>query len=54
MVAQICNLPYRRIAFCKAREPAEHRDFVTPSGFQIRDTADCKSALLSFWTTFAR
>ena len=44
-VAQICNLPYRRIAFGKTLSSAKASEFVEPRRFQICDTADCKSAL---------
>ena len=38
-VAQIFNLPYRRIGFGRTLEPRE------AGGLQIRDTAECNSAL---------
>jgi hypothetical protein len=46
MVPQIFNLPYRRIVFGQALD--WHRRpgiFSTPCGLQIRDTAECNSAL---------
>ena len=45
-VAQICNLLYRRIAFGKARRAWGVLELATASGLQIRDTAECNSALL--------
>src|SRR6266496_2671149 len=51
-VAQICNLLYRRLAVGRVRTLAAR------GGFQIRDTADCKSAPLgcgqSSLQTFSR
>jgi len=48
-VAQICNLLYRRIAFGQAAGAAMLSDLVAASGLQIRDTAECSSALLRLW-----
>src|SRR5262245_15940517 len=44
-VAQICNLPYRRIAFGKALVWSSASVPRSACGFQIRDTAECNSAL---------
>jgi len=46
LVAQICNLPYRRIAFGSASLLARPTELAAPSGLQIRDTAESNSALL--------
>ncbi len=49
IVAQIFNLLYRRLAVGRASA------FADRGGLQIRDTADCKSALLRFrlrWSVF--
>ena len=48
-VAQICNLLYRRIAFGKARRAWGVLELAMASGLQIRDTAECNSALLWLW-----
>jgi len=45
VVAQIFNLLYRRIAFGKPSTILMGLAFSTSCGLQIRDTADCKSAL---------
>jgi hypothetical protein len=44
-VAQMCNLPYRRIAFGSTPLMAIRCEPAELGGLQIRDTADCKSAL---------
>ena len=44
-VAQIYNLLYRRIAFGNAPRHLMPLDAARPSGLQIRDTAECNSAL---------
>jgi hypothetical protein len=44
-VAQICNLPYRRIVFGRASALSMRFELVTRGGLQIRDTAECHSAL---------
>src|SRR6476660_9372046 len=44
-VAQICNLLYRRIAFCGASAVTMRSNFRTLCRLQIGDTADYKSAL---------
>ena len=44
-VAQICNLLYRRIAFGRASALLNASEFRAASGLQIRDTAECNSAL---------
>jgi len=44
-VAQICNLLYRRIAFGKSSAAPPAFALATASGLQIRDTAECNSAL---------
>src|SRR5678809_1403722 len=46
-VAQICNLPYRRIAFCESRIFVRQSRKRTLCRLQIGDTADYKSALRS-------
>jgi hypothetical protein len=45
IVAQICNLPYRRIAFCESRIFVRQSRKRTLCRLQIGDTADYKSAL---------
>jgi hypothetical protein len=45
-VAQICNLLYRRIAFGGAPAVAKSSASDVAGGLQIRDTAECHSALL--------
>jgi hypothetical protein len=45
LVAQVCNLPYRRFAIGSAPIMPAFVELFTSSGLQIRDTADCKSAL---------
>src|SRR5205823_3758806 len=44
-VAQICNLPYRRIAFCGRGKIPESQEPEHACRLQIGDTADYKSAL---------
>ncbi len=44
-VAQIFNLLYRRIAFGRTRQTRESNRPSPPGGLQIRDTAECNSAL---------
>jgi hypothetical protein len=44
-VTQICNLPYRRIAFGAAPRRQGGLEPATLGGLKIRDMADCKSAL---------
>ena len=44
-VAQICNLPYRRIVFGTASRRMGPHGLPTISGLQIRDTAESNSAL---------
>jgi len=46
-VAQISNLPYRRISFGKAFKNLGALDFPGYGGLEIRDTADWESALLA-------
>jgi hypothetical protein len=45
IVAQISNLLYRRIAFGKTSRLTVPVGHSTVSGLQIRDTAECNSAL---------
>ena len=45
LVAQICNLPYRRLAACRASTRRSDSDRSTNCRLQVGDTADCKSAL---------
>ena len=47
-VAQICNLPYRRIAFCGPFASHGRLEHLPLCRLQIGDTADCKSALRRF------
>ena len=44
-VAQICNLLYRRIVFGSSPQIAGRPEWPAPGGLQIRDTAECNSAL---------
>jgi hypothetical protein len=45
-VAQIFNLPYRRIAFGNASLLKKPAGWAVPGGFQIRDAAECNSVAL--------
>ena len=45
-VAQICNLPYRRIAFCGTPKVRMRWNISTLRRFQIGDTAECNSATI--------
>lgn len=45
-VAQIGNLPWRRMAFGEARKVPNAVNILQFRGLTIRDTAECHSALL--------
>ena len=45
LVAQICNLPYRRIVFCGPPTNPTRWNGSMPCRLQIGDTAECNSAL---------